>query len=107
LISAKDAFYFKLILEFIFSWNVGLILPVICTEATSLTTFSRNSFCPELENCLLTKQWIMLWDGHKSKTEKNVVICFLKLNSVVLVRKRTIPTERPQPADEVSANFSW
>jgi hypothetical protein len=27
-----------------------------------------------------------------------------KLNSVVLVRKRTIPTERPQPAGEVSAN---
>jgi hypothetical protein len=26
-------------------------------------------------------------------------------NSVVLVRKRTIPTERPQSADEVSANF--
>jgi hypothetical protein len=24
-----------------------------------------------------------------------------------LVRKRTIPTERPQPAGEVSANFSW
>jgi hypothetical protein len=31
-----------------------------------------------------------------------------KLNSVVfLVRKWTIPTKRPQPADEVSANFSW
>jgi hypothetical protein len=29
-----------------------------------------------------------------------------KLNSVVLVRKRTMPTERPQPADKVSANFS-
>jgi hypothetical protein len=29
-----------------------------------------------------------------------------KLNSVVLVRKRTIPTERPQPADVVSAKFS-
>jgi hypothetical protein len=27
-------------------------------------------------------------------------------NSVVLVHKRTIPTERPQPAGEVSANFS-
>jgi hypothetical protein len=26
-----------------------------------------------------------------------------KKNSVVLVRKRTIPTKRPQPADEVSA----
>jgi hypothetical protein len=27
-------------------------------------------------------------------------------NSVVSVRKRTIPTERPQPVSEVSANFS-
>jgi hypothetical protein len=27
-------------------------------------------------------------------------------NSVVLFRKRTIPTQRPQPAGEVSANFS-
>jgi hypothetical protein len=30
-----------------------------------------------------------------------------KNSSVVLVRKRTIPTERPQPVGEVSANFSW
>jgi hypothetical protein len=29
------------------------------------------------------------------------------LNAVVLIRKRTIPTERPQPDGEVSANFSW
>jgi hypothetical protein len=28
------------------------------------------------------------------------------VNSVILVRNRTIPTERPQPAGEVSANFS-
>ena len=28
-----------------------------------------------------------------------------KLNSVALVRERTIPTERPPPVDEVSANF--
>jgi hypothetical protein len=27
-------------------------------------------------------------------------------NSVALVRKRTIPTERPPLADEVNANFS-
>jgi hypothetical protein len=39
-------------------------------------------------------------DSSETKTK-------LKLNSVVLARKRTIPTERPQPADEVSANFSW
>jgi hypothetical protein len=29
-----------------------------------------------------------------------------KLNSVVLVRKQTILTEQPQPADEASVNFS-
>jgi hypothetical protein len=29
----------------------------------------------------------------------------LKKNSVALVRKRTIPTESPLPAGEVSANF--
>jgi len=28
-----------------------------------------------------------------------------KLNSVTLVRERTIPTERPPPVGEVSANF--
>ena len=34
-------------------------------------------------------------------------VCFtkLKLNSVALVRERTIPTERPPPVGEVSANF--
>jgi len=30
---------------------------------------------------------------------------FHKLNSVALVRERTIPTERPPPVGEVSANF--
>jgi hypothetical protein len=34
------------------------------------------------------------------------MLLIIKLNSAVLVRKRTIPTERPQPAGEVSANFS-
>ena len=29
----------------------------------------------------------------------------IKLNSVALVRTRTIPTERPPPVGEVSANF--
>jgi hypothetical protein len=28
-----------------------------------------------------------------------------KLNSMALVRERTIPTERPLPVSEVSANF--
>ena len=34
-------------------------------------------------------------------------ICYAKtkVNSVALVRERTIPTERPPPVDEVSANL--
>ena len=40
-----------------------------------------------------------IWKGeHLDKTK-------LKLNSVALVRTRTIPTERPPPVGEVSANF--
>ena len=35
-------------------------------------------------------------------TDKPIVT---KLNSVALVRERTIPTERPPPVGEVSANF--
>ena len=38
----------------------------------------------------------------KNKKEKTLK---LKLNSVALVRERTIPTERPPPVGEVSANF--
>jgi hypothetical protein len=39
-------------------------------------------------------------------SSSGVVNIITKLNSLVLVRKRTIPTKQPQPADEVSANFS-
>ena len=38
---------------------------------------------------------------------RRVVRESLKLNSVALVRERTIPTERPPPVGEVSANFPW
>ena len=31
---------------------------------------------------------------------------FWAINSVALVRERTIPTERPPPVGEVSANFA-
>ena len=34
-----------------------------------------------------------------------VIMHVLKLNSVALVRERTIPTERPPPVGEVIANF--
>ena len=37
--------------------------------------------------------------------QKLVKVIKLNLNSVALVRERTIPTERPPPVGEVSANF--
>jgi Na+-transporting methylmalonyl-CoA/oxaloacetate decarboxylase gamma subunit len=36
---------------------------------------------------------------------KSYYILIKKLNSMALVRERTIPTERPPPVGEVSANF--
>jgi len=39
------------------------------------------------------------------KTCQNSFATKTKLNSVALVRERTIPTERPPPVGEVSANF--
>jgi hypothetical protein len=41
-----------------------------------------------------TKNWVEIMDIKKK-------------NTVVLVHTQTIPTEQPQPAGEVSANFSW
>ena len=39
------------------------------------------------------------------ESDNNKILYELKLNSVALVRERTIPTERPPPVGEVSANF--
>ena len=43
--------------------------------------------------------------GHKINFSNYRAISKTKLNSVALVRVRTIPTERPPPVGEVSANF--
>ena len=65
----------------------NLFINVICrddylnhiqTSALLLVRRSNNQHCPTLKT---------------------------KLNSVALVRERTIPTERPPPVGEVSANF--
>jgi len=47
---------------------------------------------------------IWLNDDEVSTSPRGLCIK-LKLNSVALVRERTIPTERPPPVGEVSANF--
>jgi len=47
---------------------------------------------------------------YRSGSKQQAVVTYYvtkktKLNSVTLVRERTIPTERPPPVGEVSANF--
>ena len=48
-----------------------------------------------------------VWMSHNERNlaDKNFHFLILKLNSVALVRERTIPTERPPPVGEISANF--
>jgi hypothetical protein len=53
----------------------------------------KLSFC----DALISKYNITCWKLQKTKNTK--------LNSVAVVRKRTIPTERPPLVDEVSANL--
>jgi hypothetical protein len=60
------------------------------------------------------KAWVAILASSTKTKHKGICCIFkiflseakLKLNSVVLTRKRTIPTERPQHVGEVSANFS-
>jgi hypothetical protein len=59
--------------------------------------------------CYSVQDWLKKNKAWKFQNEWRMDSGFelKKLNSAVLVRKRTIPTERPQPVGEVSANFSW
>ena len=45
------------------------------------------------------------WASLKISSMAVILLVITKLNSVALVRTRTIPTERPPPVGEVSANF--
>jgi hypothetical protein len=49
-------------------------------------------------------QYLKIQFRHDRKSNALIKQLKLKLNSVVLVRKQTIPTERPQPVGEVSAD---
>jgi len=76
--------------------------------------------CSKMNYGMTYKQILQLADDYGSRlqckfpsswTDKKIagiawVQGFIKkLNSVALVRERTIPTERPPPVGEVSANF--
>jgi len=74
-----------------------------------LSVYGLNDFICSLIKCVVLTEFHLLIDVE--------VRCLLlaycqlycmgitKLNSVALVRTRTIPTERPPPVGEVSANF--
>ena len=53
----------------------------------------------------VTIHHLMPYHTTEGLTLRSSFITSLKLNSVALVRTRTIPTERPPPVGEVSANF--
>ena len=64
-----------------------------------LVSFSRTMYHGVI-SILSELQW-----RHAKHAAAQGVHYKLKLNSVALVRERTIPTERPPPVGEVSANF--
>ena len=59
------------------------------------------SYCNAIHSTLLTLPALC----NNPAAFGNDVTIATKLNSVALVRMRTIPTERPPPVGEVSANF--
>jgi hypothetical protein len=70
--------------------------PILCTTLSPMIKYSSNLF--EIRcKVLLIKRWRMLL----------VLSQQIKKNSVVWVRKRTIPTERPPLVGEVIAKFLW
>jgi len=82
--------------------STGLIH--LCYENNLIIT---NTVFPHMKQLMYT-------EAEASKNEKSIVNYiivrkesrkFIKLNSVALVRERTIPTERLPPVGEVSANF--
>jgi len=75
----------------------------------------RGVLCATIRRIFVRKRWFFIIvfadDGYKvwllivvmpiHKPDSKLAL----LNSVALVRTRTIPTERPPPVGEVSANF--
>ena len=73
----------------------------------SKSTASKDRRVSEVEGgCRDLIEELSPWfPGGTEKNHKNISQYRTKLNSVALVRERTITTERPPPVGEVSANF--
>jgi len=79
-----------------------MTLQTFCIELGNSLVFSANnkkSVCYSLNHHLYKFITIVKFVPTAHGTTDN------KKNSVALVRERTIPTERPPPVGEVSANF--
>ena len=61
--------------------------------------------CCYIMNILRTTDGLENREITSNRLASRQVPVFIYINSVALVRERTIPTERPPPVGEVSANF--
>ena len=84
--------------------NCALLGYYVASSGNFFPTFRYNLSVRDYQYSLRNAQFSSTSRASlKSCNVKKIHI--LKLNSVALVRERTIPTERPPPVGEVSANF--
>jgi hypothetical protein len=80
--------------------NPSLMAPVMLRESYKSSSFSFSTFLIlQLLFLLCVKMFFPAFSF------LNILHVWTKLNSVAVVRKRTIPTERPPLVSEVSANL--
>jgi len=101
------------------SWSVTIntirytkpIEAIRITDERTIAMCSCNLVCADLWETNMTVTEVGVMKTRTIILYKNIHKCYFmfntktKLNSVALVRTRTIPTERPPPVGEVSANF--
>ena len=95
-----------------FQVGKAAVLTKVFCGVSSYTSSKCQDSTPKLnQDCFLPRHpsGRLVWNAHsdtKHKIEFSSVRCGrFGINSVALVRTRTIPTERPPPVGEVSANF--
>jgi len=90
---------------------IGVMIPDFCASSWLITEINIISMPLNvlIYYYFINKSYFYKCVNSPSRTKATVVPATLnirvKLNSVALVRTRTIPTERPPPVGEVSANF--
>jgi hypothetical protein len=97
--------------------NENFFIPVLSSTLITESNTKRSILTLDYQGYILFRDMYLSFPYHIhtiSGPDRSSIVVFLNrwyayiyLNSVVLVRKRIIPTELPQPVGEVSANFSW